>query len=342
MTLPLYGVNIVVQDSSHVGEARREAVTFANRLGFDEETTGRVSIVATEAARNLHLHGGGGELLLTGFQCRKPSAIELLAIDRGPGMHDITRCMRDGYSTAGTPGTGLGAIARLADGFDVYSVPGKGTVLMARFLSKRSLREHSELSLEFSVACVAHAGEDLCGDAWAFERSPNGGTFLVVDGLGHGQFAEEAAQEAVRIFRQFCSAKVMEILERMHGVLRSTRGAAVALARINLQQQKLIFTGVGNISAAVTSNGSSRSMVSLNGTVGHEMRKVQEFSYPWAEDSLLIMHSDGLGTRWDLGSYPGLGRRSPGVIAGVLYRDFSRHRDDVTVLVTRQAQAQQL
>src|SRR5690348_9716954 len=216
MTLACQGFVLPIHDQSQVGEVRREAALFASRLDFDEESKGRVAIAVTEAARNLHLHGGGGELMLTVLEWRKQAAIEILAIDRGPGMHDVSTCMRDGYSTAGTPGTGLGAIARLADAFDLHSVPDKGTVVMARFLSKRGMRPHSDDNLEFSAACVPHVGEDLCGDAWAADLSTSSGTFLLVDGLGHGPFAEQAAQEALRIFRQHKSAKAVEILERMH------------------------------------------------------------------------------------------------------------------------------
>ena len=52
-----------------------------------------------------------------------------------------TRCLTDGYSTAGTPGTGLGAVRRLANEFDIYSAPGEGTIVMARFGARDSNRD---------------------------------------------------------------------------------------------------------------------------------------------------------------------------------------------------------
>ncbi|HYD16440.1 MAG TPA: ATP-binding SpoIIE family protein phosphatase [Candidatus Nanoarchaeia archaeon] len=341
MNVLSHGHSISVHEESQVGEARREASSLATRLGFEQAAGGRVAIAVSEAARNLYLHGGGGEVVVSGLQWRNESCVEILAMDRGPGMQDIDKCMRDGYSTAGTPGTGLGAIARLADEFDLYSVPGKGTVLMARFLAKTTPGSRAEQQLEVSATCVAHPGEELCGDAWTHIPSANGDTLVVLDGLGHGEYAEQAAQEGLRIFRQYVNRTPTEILERMHAAMRGTRGAAVALTRIDLNQRCVVFAGIGNISAAIVSNGSSRNMVSLNGIVGHEMRKVREFEYPWSEDALLVMHSDGLGTKWDLGAYTGLSRRAPGVIAAVLYRDFSRRRDDVTVLVAREKQGQQ-
>jgi hypothetical protein len=96
---------------------------------------------------------------------------------------------------------------------------------------------------------------------------------------------------------------------------------------------------VGNIAATILDNGNSRSLVSHNGTVGAEMRKAQEFTYPWQSSSILVMNSDGLSTHWKLDPYPGLANRSALMIAAVLYRDFKRTRDDATVLVARQRRA---
>ena len=92
---------------------------------------------------------------------------------------------------------------------------------------------------------------------------------------------------------------------------------------------------MGNIVARVEASSANRNLVSYNGTVGHTLRKVQEFAFPWPINSLLVMHSDGLGTHWDLAAYPGLTTRHPALIAAVLYRDYDRGRDDVSVVVIR-------
>src|SRR5262245_38968592 len=121
------GVALAVPESSQVGEARRAAVALADGLGFGEADAGKVALVVTEAASNLVKHGGGGELLLGVLERDGVAGIEVLALDRGPGMADLGRCLRDGYSTAGTRGTGLGAIARLSSGFEVHSADRRGT-----------------------------------------------------------------------------------------------------------------------------------------------------------------------------------------------------------------------
>ncbi len=125
----------------------------------------------------------------------------------------------------------------------------------------------------------------------------------------------------------------------MHAALRSTRGASLAVADLHYQRAELRYVGIGNISAVIAEGTNTRSLVSTNGTVGHEMHAVREFVYPWSERCALLMHSDGLQTRWHLGDYPGLAVRHPSIIAAVLFRDFHRGRDDATVLVTRAGSA---
>jgi anti-sigma regulatory factor (Ser/Thr protein kinase) len=313
------------------------AVALAGRLGFDEAEAGKVALVVTEAASNLVKHGGGGEVLLGALEQDGVAGIEVLALDRGSGMADLGRCLRDGYSTAGTRGTGLGAIARLSSGFDVHSTPRGGTAVLARLWS-RSPTAPDSLGAEMEVGAISlpHPAEQVCGDAWAAEQIPGRALFVVADGLGHGPAAAAAAREAVRIFRENVGHRPAEILQAIDAALRSTRGAAVLVVEIDRSGRQVCCAGVGNISGSIVAAGTSRSLVLHNGTVGHSVRKIQEFLYPFPRGALLVMHSDGLATSWHLEQYPGLAARAPTLIAGVLYRDFKRGRDDVTVVAARE------
>jgi anti-sigma regulatory factor (Ser/Thr protein kinase) len=319
-----------VSDPSGAGEARRLATTLAERLGFDETGRGKVALVVTEAATNLLKHAGQGEILLRCLERGDSLGLDVLALDRGPGMADPGRCLRDGFSTAGTPGTGLGAIARLSDLFDVYSTSAAGTALLARLWARPALPTAG--GLEVAAVHLSKCGEDVCGDGWAVEPRTGGSLILVTDGLGHGPLAAQAARETVRVFREHATADLPEIVRRIHAALRSTRGAAVAVAEVRLDTRELRFVGVGNIAGTVFTDGASRSMVSHNGTAGVEARRVQEFVYPFPPGALLVLHSDGLATHWRLEQYAGLAARDPALIAGVLCRDFKRGRDDLTVL----------
>jgi anti-sigma regulatory factor (Ser/Thr protein kinase) len=320
-----------IEDGSQVAAVRRVAGELTGLLGFDESATGRVALVVTELATNLLKHAGRGEVLLNAIRSATISVVEVLALDRGPGMANVDRCFEDGFSTAGSPGTGLGAARRLANGLDVYSGP-HGTAVLARIGTPPRPGPSGHPLAGLSVACD---GEERCGDAWAHEVRGGVVTLLVADGLGHGSGAAEAADEAVRVFREQSGASPIARVEALHVALRATRGAAVAVAHIDAGRQLIRFAGLGNIAATVYGAGPARHLVSHHGTAGHTARKIEEYSYPWPPRSVLVMHSDGLASLRDLDPYAGLLERDPGIIAGVLYRDFSRRRDDVTVVVWR-------
>jgi anti-sigma regulatory factor (Ser/Thr protein kinase) len=326
---------VSVAEESQIGEARRAAARLAGEAGFTEADGGRASIVASELATNLLRHAKGGELLLhaTDAGAAQP-AVEILAADKGPGMANVERCLEDGYSTNGTAGNGLGAVRRLSSEFDMYSGP-SGTVVFARLAPAGPGRviPGATPGLKWGAVSVPAPGETVCGDAWRLRQADGSAAVLVADGLGHGPFAAEAAQVAVRGFDEDPFVQPRLRIESAHRAMSGTRGAAVAVARLETGKPNLTYAGVGNISGTLLSQGTSRGLVSHNGIVGHQVRKVQEFEYPWGERGLLVLHSDGLQTRWALDTYPGLAGRHPGVIAGVLYRDFKRGRDDVTVVV---------
>lgn len=326
------GVAFSVVEASQVGEARRAVLTLADRLGFDAVARGRAALVVTESATNLHKHGRDGSLILQPHTHGDVIGIDVLALDKGPGIADLGRCLRDGFSTVGTPGTGLGAIQRTAALLDIHTQTPSGTVLLARLWPDAAPKQRA-----FAVGsvCIPYPGEEVCGDAWTVEEKSRLALVLLADGLGHGLLAAEASRAAVRILRANTRLGPAALLETMHGQMRATRGAAVAVAEVDGDQEILRYAGVGNIAGTILSSGVHRSLVSHNGTVGHEARKCQEFTYPFPRGAVLILHSDGLSTRWSLDSYSGLLRRDPSLIAGVVYRDAQRRRDDATVLVMR-------
>jgi anti-sigma regulatory factor (Ser/Thr protein kinase) len=334
-------VRIPVTESSRISEVRRTALHLAEQIGFDATKAGKVAIAITEAATNLLKHGGGGEIVLriTGEQDIQ-SGLEFLALDKGPGIENIGESLRDGRSTAGTAGNGLGAISRLADGFDLYSQSGKGTAILAQFWpSAHALRggpANADKSFDIDGLSIAVESEERSGDAWSYCLTATGISVFVADGLGHGPLAETAAVEAVRAFEKSYSRPPTELLELVHNATRSTRGAAVAVASIDIRERLVRFAGIGNIAGALIAGSEMRHMVSMNGIIGHQVRTYREFTYPWQENGLMVLLSDGLGTRWDLRAYPGLDQKPCALIAGVLYRDWARGRDDATAVVVRQ------
>ena len=328
-------LSFAVTEISQVGEARRGTSALATAQGMNAEAAGRVALVTTELAGNLVKHTPlGGKLLARALSVPDLAGVEILALDKGQGMDDVSRCLRDGYSTAGSPGTGLGAVSRTSDLFQIHSAPGVGTAILSRVWARPAPGETLP-GLSLGVVNESLAGQVVCGDGWMLHEQDGRAVVMVADGLGHGPGAADASREAVRVARENAHRPPIEILDLMHPALHSTRGAAIAIAEIDSHRNTLRYAGVGNIAGVVATGTDTRSLASYTGIVGHAMQSAKEFSYPWAPGSTLIMHSDGVSTRWKLSAYPGLASRHPSLIAGVLYRDFGRATDDATVLVIR-------
>jgi len=304
-----------IGDATGVGEARRSALAMARAADLNVTEAGKLAIAVTEAAANVLKHAKGGEILLRGME----PGVEMLAIDKGPGIANLEQAIRDGQSTTGTSGIGLGAISRMASVFDIYTRPGFGTALVAQFPP-----------LEIGAVEVPYPGETECGDAWA----ASGTSLFMADGLGHGAQAAQAASEAVAAFQDNQRRSPGDAVEAIHRAIRVTRGPAVALAQISPDLHTICFCGLGNINGVIVNGEDSRSMLSHNGTAGHEVRHIAQFEYPWLEGGLLVLHTDGISARWDLKNYPGLMLHHPSLIAAVLYRDF-RRKDDSTVVVVK-------
>lgn len=332
-------LRIAVEEVSQVAEARRAARTQAEEIGFDATRCERVAIVVTEAATNILKHAVRGEILINSIPPENGHTLpglEILALDRGPGIDNLEKCLQDGYSTGSTPGQGLGAIFRLSTFADIYTAPDKGTALIARWEWPRTGVDREFQPGAIGAVNISKTGQTVCGDSWGAARCPDYTILLIADGLGHGYEASLASNDAVRVLREHPALEPKPLLELSHLALRSSRGAAVAVAHIDRVRGKLTFCGVGNISAQIYSGTQPRQhLVSVNGTVGHQNPPIREFSYPWPQNGVLVLHSDGLVSATSLDAHPGLVLRDPSLIAGLLYRDYARGNDDATVVVVK-------
>ena len=325
--------SVGVQDQSGVAEARREATQLAERIGFNPTDRGKLALVVTELSTNIVKHGSGGEILVGVYEDCESQGIEIVALDKGAGMSNVSACREDGYSTAGTAGQGLGAVIRQSHFVDIGSWPGLGTAVLARVApGKASARSLS--SPTWGGVSIPMAGEDVCGDAWSVNNIGNVYTLFVADGLGHGPEAAGAAVEAVRLFQRYHGHTVSNLIDYVHSGLRSTRGAAISMARFDPPTKKIVFSGIGNVAGMIVAGGATKRMVSMAGTAGHNARKLQTFDYAF-EHGLVILYSDGLVSSLTTERYGNLAALHPSLIAAILYRDFTRHRDDATVLVAK-------
>ncbi|MCX4744619.1 SpoIIE family protein phosphatase [Kitasatospora sp. NBC_01287] len=331
------------RDSESLPVAARSAATaLARRIGLGDQRAAEVALAITEAATNLRRHAVDGSLLLRVLRTEEDAAVEFLTLDNGPGMRDIPYAMADGTSSAGTLGIGLGAIARLADTFDVHSLPDRGTVLVARFWGRgRVPAAAAPGSLGVAGLTRPISGEESCGDAWAarWAAGPAGPdrALLVMfcDGLGHGPLAAVASQRAVAAFRAGTAEAPADVLTGIHHALNGTRGGAAAVVRIEPAAGRVRFCGVGNISGFTSDPQKRHALLSAPGIVGHQLPTLRTHEQPLPPDGAVVLHSDGLTERWQPAALPGLLRHLPVVTAGLLLREAGVRRDDAGVVVAR-------
>ncbi|MFF7356725.1 SpoIIE family protein phosphatase [Streptomyces filipinensis] len=336
--------DVPVHDSTRVRDVRVAAEEASLLAGLDPHRTAVAALVATELATNLLKHANGGRMVIglvdrVREETRAP-VVQLTALDHGSGIHDVSAAMRDGYTTSeASLGAGLGTCLRISSAFDLYSTH-RGTVAVARIDQAPGTTGpgNGQPGPTVGGINVPLAQAEHSGDAWSFVRWGSCPTLMLADGLGHGAKAAHASNAAVDALHRTAHLPPAEILRQMHPALRPTRGAAVAVAQLDLDSAELTFTGVGNIGARLYTAGSWEHLVSHPGIVGAQFPAtvpVQRRS--WKPGSLLVLHSDGLPSRWVPPDDPGLLAQDPAVVAATILRDAnsaaSPVRDDTSVAV---------
>ncbi|HEX5297391.1 MAG TPA: ATP-binding SpoIIE family protein phosphatase [Streptosporangiaceae bacterium] len=319
-----------VEDASAVAACRNAALNLADRLQFPAARADQLALAVTEAASNLHKHAAEGTLWLGVNRDGEPPGIDLVTIDAGPGLPDVTEALRDGHSTAGTLGIGLGAIQRIADSCDLYSRPGRGTALAARF---RPPGATFPAATRWAGLIRPITGETECGDAYAAAYAGDTITAILCDGLGHGPLAAAAAAEGVSAFLEDPAGDPAALAGRVHRRMAGTRGGAVGIVRLGGGVAR--YCGLGNIAASILGQGRRKNMISIPGIAGHQARTVRQFDYELPPGAAVILHSDGISARWEAAALPGLETRDPLVVAAVLLAEAGVHRDDAGILVLK-------
>lgn len=320
-----------VEERGSTGAVRRAASALGDQLGFAQDRIAALDIAVAELASNLVKHARAGVVLLRPVRSGGRAGVEAIAVDSGPGMADVGSSARDGHSTSGTLGIGLGAIARQADWYDAHSVPARGTVL-AMQVWPADAPEPARMS----GLVRPMSGEEVSGDGFAVRLLDGRPQLLMCDGLGHGPLAASAAQVATRAFREAPDERPAAVVERLHRALSHTRGAALAVVELDAAAGLARHAGLGNIAGVVLSaDGSRRGMISVPGIAGHRRPGVREYSYPLPTGATVVLHSDGIDDRWSVADYPEVLSHSPQVVAATVLRDAGVRRDDAGVVVAR-------
>jgi anti-sigma regulatory factor (Ser/Thr protein kinase) len=326
-----------IEERSYVSYIKREIHNQVAKTRFNAIKVAEIDIIVSEISSNLIKHVGKGELLFR-IQDEVDNDIrfEILSIDSGPGMTDPGKMMKDGVSTSNTLGQGLGAITRLSNLSQIYSLPGWGTVLYSVVTSGDKKGTRRNLNIEVRALCVSKPRESVCGDGYRVRKTNNEVAVFFGDGLGHGAHAKQAVDAAGDVFMRSTEKNPVDIIRNIHDEIRRTRGLVATVAICDLATNEWRICGVGNIFTRCYTGIQFKNYMPYNGTVGLNIPNSMNPSvFPCEKNQHLIMCSDGIKTRWDLNKYPAIFKYDHTILAAALYKDFFRGNDDASVLIAK-------
>lgn len=337
-------IKIAIAEEINIRFARRQAINLAERHSFSQQAVDTIANITHEFGTRLIKYASKHKkrvVVLQLYQVDNQKFIELIVVGDVTDISYSPKHSQNQLSNNTLVNYELNNISQSADYFKIYTHSEQESIALAHIYANKPLTLHAPPKSAHQIAgiCLPIPTEVVSGDSWAFNQTPSNTKILIADGLGHGVDAASASQLACEVFREYSHLPITEIITRINNALRETRGATVAVAEINDDERIIKFTGIGNIAGYVCNGNNCKQMISHDGTAGtNNNNKIQEYSYPWNENSILIMHSDGLAQRWKLHDYQGISVLHPSIIAASLYRDHYRGNDDVTVVVAKSFQ----
>lgn len=324
-----------IDDRSLIAFIKREIHNLALQLGFTPHRAAETDIIVAELTSNLMKFANGGELLYRANFNGEHNEIEIYCLDKGIGFDNVAKIMNDGYSSSNTLGHGLGSIKRLSNDFQIYSMKNWGCVQYVKICEKPELEIPSlKNGLNPTTIAVNYPGEKLCGDGYYIKHYSKGFQIFVGDGLGHGESANEAVEAAIKAFKQSLKTDPTTILRDIHLKVKKTRGLVATIASVDYKSEVWNVCGIGNINTRIFNGLENKTYTPYNGIIGHNIpRTLNNTVVPYKKHQIIIMHSDGLRTRWSLNDLNSIFKQSPGIIAAAIYKENVRGTDDATILV---------
>src|SRR5215203_429777 len=324
------------EDRSYFAILKKDIHALAVEVGFSATKVGEIDIVVSEIVTNLIKHAGGGQVIIKLIEESGLQGIEILSIDNGPGMTDVSRMVADGVSTKNTLGQGLGAMKRLSDVFQVFSQKDWGTVILVRKFKEQLSAFQKPPKAEIRSIVVSKPGEKECGDGYYHTITSDYVKVFLGDGLGHGVEAAKVVVSAGEAFLACSETDPVNIIRYINSEVKRTRGLVGTVALFDLVARKWNICGVGNISTKIMSSTNNKNLMAYNGIIGLNLPRTlnaQEIEYE--KGQYVIMCSDGLKTKWDTVRYAGIHRYDVSVLCAALLKDFSRNTDDMSVAICK-------
>lgn len=327
-------VSYKIEDRSYVSFIKREIHNLVKEA-FGPVRTAEIDIVVSELTSNIIKHAKKGELLYRLSSEDDLPLLEIICIDEGPGIKDISHSMRDGISSTNTLGQGIGSVTRLSNVAQFYSAPDWGTIVYCRFHPLLTQKSKTE---KYLLRClnVAIPGETVSGDGCVIKHTSYGFHLMLGDGLGHGQHAKQAVDDAIDSIRNSMENDPALLLKKISADVKKTRGLVATILKLDNHSGHWEICGVGNITARLYSGIVFNNYMGNNGIVGHNLPgRLENTLYPAERRQQWILCSDGLRSKWDISQYPLILKYDPMMLAACLYKDFCRRTDDVSVLILK-------
>jgi hypothetical protein len=307
-------------------------------MGFSDLKREHMELVCNEMVTNQNKFAEGNGLVQIWETSDPVPALDLFAFDYGKGILNVPSAIQDGYTTVGTMGKGLGAIRRLSDQSEIYSLPVEyagdsdwhGTALWSRFYRDESGTEYFH---DLGAYTRAYHDSSFNGDLIQVRTGETKTRWLHMDGLGHGREAAEVV-EGIGHFLDG-ETPVDGLMQRLSTRLRGTRGAVAMISEIDTVSHSMTICGVGDMVAYLISSGEKKAISFSPGVLGHAHRSLETYSFSFPDQALLITASDGLRRSMTLRTFPDLWRLHPQLIALVLGQVMGRHNDDRSVFTIR-------
>ncbi len=327
----------VVQGESSIILLRSRLLSVAQRLGFPDVQRENMALVAAEMVSNQVKYAGNkGQIQI--WQQPGPT-LDILALDYGPGIANLQQAQEDGYSSSRTLGKGLGSIQRLADEVAIYTqtaggphVKWNGTAVLARFRLGREPRKPGADPAEVGMFSRALSDDRFNGDRIYLKRDGAGLRWLHLDGLGHGENAQNTTADLADHLLDEDPATALASADRH---LRGTRGAVAVIGELAFASGELQLLGVGDMHAAIHHRNRLHKISFAPGVLGQEHKSPTPFHETFEQRGIILTASDGIRRSWDEASFPGLFNQPPQLIAYVLGNIMGRISDDQSLCVVR-------
>lgn len=327
---------MVISNAGEVIAIRRIAKEMAHDMGFDERTREEISLVVSELASNIIKYTQRGMITLSPVCNEQCEGIMIEAEDDGEGFNEHS-ALTDGVSTSGTLGVGLGAVNRLMDEFDILQRENhSGT----RIVCKRWLHDNSNhgehCPFEFGVFSRPKPGESANGDTFIIKNIRGATLVGVIDGVGHGILANQAANTARQYIERHAESSLQDIFRGVERACASTRGVVMALAVLDWKKQTFRYASVGNIEAKIFNHEQEKpKFLVRRGIVGKHAPAPVVTENIWHSGDILALHSDGISTHWSWDDFMSYANSPAQVITEEIFKVMEKNHDDATIVIVK-------